>query len=184
MSGAEALLAFGVAANIVQFISFTGELCSRIREYSNGPGVPRKLALQVDQLDHLLRILDSLCKNSPQESLERQIVAGCHAQAEELYYLLESLKGSKNGQDHWWKTAKKALKSLSQAEKIRELQATLDSLVNTLGLQLQVNSRLAACFSLYSCKDFGFNFHVLRVPRSYKEGGLCNSLVMLSLYVS
>lgn len=145
MSGAEALLVLGVAANVVQFISFTGELCSRIREYTNGPGVPRKVALQADQLDHLLRILDSLCKSSNEESLERQIVAGCQAQAEELYYLLESLSGSKNGQDRWWKNAKKALKSLSRAEKIRELQTTLDSLIIPLGLQLQVNTRSAAC---------------------------------------
>jgi len=144
MSGAEAFFVLGVAANIVQFISFTGELCSLLREYSNGPGVPRKVALQADRLDHLLRILDSLCKTSHQESLERQIVAGCQAQAGELFCLLESLRGSNNGQDRWWKNAKKALKSLSRAEKIRELQTTLDSLVNTLGLQLQVNTRLAA----------------------------------------
>ena len=141
MSGAEALLALGVAANVLQFVQFTAELCVRIRDYSINPGVPKKLARQADQLDHLLQTLKSLCNNSQQDSLERQIVAGCQAQAEELFYLLESLKGSKDGQDRWWKNAKKALRSLSTAEKIKELQTTLDSLVSTLNLQLQASHR-------------------------------------------
>lgn len=141
MSGAEALLALGVAANILQFVDFTGELCTRIREYSKGPGIPKKLARQADQLDHLLAILKPLCESSDKDSLERQIVAACQSQAEELYYLLESLQGSKKGQDRWWKNAKKALKSLSRAEKLKELQTTLDSLVSTLSLQLQVDTR-------------------------------------------
>lgn len=140
MSGAEAFLALGVAANILQFVEFSTELCTRIRDYSNNPGVPKKLARQTDQLDHLLQILHNVCKISHEESLERQIVASCQAQAKELYYLLESLKGSIDG-DRWWKNAKKALKSMSRAEKIKELQTTLDSLMSTLGLQLQATMR-------------------------------------------
>ena len=141
MSGAEAILALSVAANVLQFVEFTAKLCARIRDYSKGLGVPKKLARQADQLDHLLQILRSLCEGSHQESLERQIVASCEVQAEELYCLLESLSGSEDGQGRWFKTAKKALKSLNRAERVIELQSTLDSLVNTLSLQLHVTTR-------------------------------------------
>lgn len=141
MSGAEGLVLLGVAANVLQFVEFTAELCSRIRDYSNGPGMPRKLAALADQLSNLLAILQSRATVPDPDPLEDQVVRRCLEQAEELSLLLESLKGSKNGQDRWWKNARKALISLSRTEKIEELQSTLNSLVNTLSLHLLIKTR-------------------------------------------
>ena len=143
MSGAEGLVLLGVAANVLQFVEFATELCGRIRDYSNGPGMPRKLAALADQLADLVAILKSRSSSLNPDPLEDQVVQRCLAQAEELSFLLDSLRGSKNDHDHWWKNARKALKSLSRAEKIEELQSTLNNLINTLSLQLLMKTRSA-----------------------------------------
>lgn len=143
MSGAEGLVVLSVAANVLQFVEFATKLCERIRDYSNGPGMPRKLAALADQLADLIAILKSRSNPLNPDPLEEQVVRRCFAQADELSILLESLKGSKGDQDHWWKNARKALKSLSRAEKIEELQSTLNNLINTLSLQLLMKTRSA-----------------------------------------
>lgn len=143
MSGAEGLVLLSVAANVLQFVEFATELCGRIRDYSNGPGMPRKLAALADQLADLVAIIKSRSNSLDTDPLEEHVAQRCLAQAQELSLLLESLKGSKKDQDHWWKNARKALKSLSRAEKIEELQSTLNNLINTLSLQLLMKTRLA-----------------------------------------
>ena len=143
MSGAEAIVAFGLAANVLQFVEFSAELCGRIRDYATGPGMPRKLATQADRLSDLLVLLRLMSNSSRGQGLEQSVIARCQAQAEDLLLLLDSLKGSPKGQDRWWSSAKKALRSLSRAEKIAELQSTMDSLLSTLGIHLQAHTRLA-----------------------------------------
>lgn len=154
MSGAEALLVVGLAANVLQFLDFTAELCGRIRDYSTGPGLPRKLAAQADRLSDLLVLLRSLSANSINGTLEKSVVARCQAQAEDLVLLLNSLKGSQEGQDRWWSNARKALRSLSRSEKVEELQNVLDSLLSTLSILLQAETRLA--FEASICPMFLF----------------------------
>lgn len=140
MSGAEALVALGLAANVLQFVEFTAELCERIRDYSTGPGMPRKLAAQADRLSDLLILLKALSQSS-KDRFEQSVLARCQAQAEDMSLLLHSLKGSKKGQDRWWTNAKKALRSLSQAEKIQEVQNVMDSLLSILSIHLQAQAR-------------------------------------------
>ena len=84
MSGAEAIVAFGIASNVIQFIEFTAKLCSRIREYASGSTLPKKLALQADRLSDLLGILESLNKSSSEAVLNGQTLARCQTQAQEL----------------------------------------------------------------------------------------------------
>lgn len=60
MSGAEAIVAFGIATNVIQFIDFTARRCGRIREYASGYGLPKKIAAQADRLSDILEILESL----------------------------------------------------------------------------------------------------------------------------
>ena len=139
MSGAEALVAFGIAANVVQFIDFTVKLCDRIREYASGSGLPKKLATQADRLSELLVIFESLNESSNQGVLSGQILARCQTQAQELSDFLDDLKS--DGQRSWAKNARKAFKSLNRSDQMEELQGVLDSLVRTLSLQLQADTR-------------------------------------------
>ena len=138
MSGAEALVAVGVASSFLQLIQFTVSLCSRIKEYASGVGLPKKLAAQADRLSDLLDVLQSLAASSGQDKLDRKVLTRCLAQAQRLSNLLDGLKGQ--GQDHL-KNVRKAFRSLNRSDQIEELQGVLDSLVNTLSLQLQANTR-------------------------------------------
>ena len=146
MSGAEALVAFGLAANVVQFIEFTTKLCGRIREYASGSGLPNKLATQVDCLSDLLSVLESLTKSSNQGFLSSQTLARCQTQARELSDFLDDLKSDGQRQS-WAKNAKRAFKSLNRSDQIEALQGVLDSLVGILSLQLQADTRYASDFA-------------------------------------
>ena len=141
MSGAEALVAIGVASNFIQLIDFTATLCSRIREYSIGSGTPKKLIAQADRLSDLLAVLKSLEQLSSQTPLNEQVLARCLTQAHDLSDLLETLKGNTGSR---LGNARKAFKSLNKSEQIEELQQVLDGLVNTLSLQLQADARYVA----------------------------------------
>ena len=138
MSGAEALVAVGIASNFVQLIHFTVSLCSRIKEYAAGVGLPKKLAAQAERLSDLLAVLHSLASSLGHDPLGDLILTRCLAQAQSLSDLLDGLKGQSQGH---LKNARKALKSLNRSDQVEEFQDVLDSLVNTLSLQLQAESR-------------------------------------------
>lgn len=138
MSGAEAFVAIGIASNIVQLLEFTTSLVRRIQEYSSGVGTPKKIATQADRLSDLLGILKTIEKFSGRSPLDEKVLLRCQAQAQELSELLEALKGDGGNR---FKNAKKAFKSLSKSDQIEGFQAVLDSLVNTLSLQLQADTR-------------------------------------------
>lgn len=140
MSGAEAIAAFGIATNVVQFIDFTAKLCSRIREYASGSGLPKKLAPQADRLSDLLGILESLNKSSNHAVLSGQTLARCQTQAQELSDFLDDLK-SDGQRQNWAKNARRAFRSLNRSDQIEELQDVLDRLVRILSLQLQADTR-------------------------------------------
>lgn len=140
MSGAEAIAAFGIATNVVQFIDFTAKLCGRIREYASGSGLPKKLAPQADRLSDLLGILESLNKSSNDSVLSSQALARCQTQAQELSDFLDDLK-SDGQRQNWAKNARRAFRSLNRSDQIDELQDVLDSLVRILSLQLQADTR-------------------------------------------
>ena len=140
MSGAEAIVAFGLATNVVQFIDFTTKLCSRIREYASGPGLPKRFAAQSDRLSDLLSILQSVNESSGNGVLSGQTLARCQTQAQELSDFIDDLKSDGQRQS-WAKNAKKAFKSLNRADQIEELQGVLDSLIGNLSLHLQFDTR-------------------------------------------
>lgn len=140
MSGAEAIAAFGIATNVVQFIDFTAKLCGRIREYASDSGLPKKLAPQADRLSDLLGILESLNKSSNDSVLSSQALARCQTQAQELSDFLDDLK-SDGQRQNWAKNARRAFRSLNRSDQIDELQDVLDSLVRILSLQLQADTR-------------------------------------------
>ncbi|KAL6712732.1 hypothetical protein ACLMJK_009670 [Lecanora helva] len=143
MSGAEALVAIGLASNILQFVEFTTKLCARIQEYSSAAsGLPRELSRQAEQLSALLSLLKELSQQPEGQKLEAGILQQCQFQAEEIAAILNSLqRGTGNSR---WENAKVALRSLKRTQQIDQLQSTLDRLINLLSLQLQVEAKRAA----------------------------------------
>ncbi|KAL8776668.1 MAG: hypothetical protein Q9194_003013 [Teloschistes cf. exilis] len=143
MSGAEALAAAGLASNILHFIDFTTQLCLRIQEYSSAAsGLPKALAQQAAHLSHLLSLFKELQEQSGDQQDQDAILESCRAQALELADIFESFRTDSS--QSRWKHAKAAFKSMRRTEQIDKLQSTLDQLVRTLSLQLQIEAKRAA----------------------------------------
>ncbi|KAL8686618.1 MAG: hypothetical protein Q9218_006983 [Villophora microphyllina] len=143
MSGAEALAAVGLASNVLQFIDFTTQLCVRIKEYSSSAsGFPKAVGQQATHLSHLLSLLRELSGRSNGQQLQDGILGQCETQAQELAEIFESLRiGSSQGR---WRHARAAFNSMRRTEQIDKLQSTLDRLVRTLSLQLQIEAKRVA----------------------------------------
>jgi hypothetical protein len=154
MSGAEALVAVGLAGNVLQFIDFGTKLCARIREYSStASGTPKKIESMAERLSLALRTLEGLRESGlPTIDLEQITVQSCITQAKELNTLLDKFKmGSpataNDGELRWLDrsiagTEKtwKAFKSLRGEKKVEEFQNTLDRLLSLISLQLHVRT--------------------------------------------
>ena len=120
MSGAEALVAVGLASNVLQFIDFTTKLCVTIKEISStSSGLPKELDRQASQLSHLLGLLKELAEHRKTPILENDVLGYCQEQAQELALLLKSFEG---GASHGrLKDAKLAFRSLRQKEDIAKV---------------------------------------------------------------
>lgn len=120
MSGAEALVAAGLASNVLQFIDFTTKLCITIKDISRtSSGLPKELDRQASQLSHLLGLLKELAEQRKTPILENDVLGYCKEQAQELALLLKSFEGgSSNGR---LKNAKLAYRSLRQKEDIAKV---------------------------------------------------------------
>lgn len=120
MSGAEALVAVGLASNILQFVDFTSQLCGRIHEITTtASGLPKELDQQATQLSQLLDLLKELAQHSKGQTFGDDILKQCQAQAQELALVLKSFEGGA-GKSRW-KNAKVALKSLSHSQEINKV---------------------------------------------------------------
>jgi hypothetical protein len=155
MSGAEALVAVGLAGNVLQFIDFGTKLCARIREYSSAAGgAPKKIESLAARLSLVLRTLKGLSESGLMTvDLEQTTMQACIARAKELNSILDTFKivspavsndggGLKRvdrrigGIEKAWK----AFNSLRGEKKVEEFQSTLDSLLSLISLQLHVRT--------------------------------------------
>src|SRR5436190_1354805 len=155
MSGADALIAVGLASNVVQFIEFGSKLCSRINEYaSSAVGAPKKITALSARLDLVLKTLNAL-NDTGRTTIdhEAKTIQSCISEAQEFNSLLDkfrlkdrTLPDGEAGQS--WidrrltsaEKAWKAFKSLRGEEKIEEFQASLDRLLSLVSLQLQLRT--------------------------------------------
>src|SRR5437016_14526141 len=94
MSGAEGLVAVGLAGNVLQFIDFGTRLCARIREYSSAAGgAPKKIESLAQRLSLVLRTLEGLGESGLMTvELEQTTMKSCIAQAKELNSLLDNFE--------------------------------------------------------------------------------------------
>jgi hypothetical protein len=155
MSGAEGLVAIGLAGNVLQFIDFGTKLCARIREYSSAAaGAPKKIESLARRLSLVLRTLEGLSESELMTvGLEQTTMQSCIAQAKELNFLLDKFKidppaAANGGGGLKWVDRRiggiektwKAFNSLRGEKKVEEFQNTLDSLLSLISLQLHVKT--------------------------------------------
>lgn len=151
-----ALVALGIASNVVQFVDFASKLVSRISEYSTAAGgVPKKL----QELQARLGLVDETLNSLTTDSLvsvgqEEQTISLCVNQVQDLSMLLEKVelrwRTSSSASISWagrqldrMELTWKASKSLRGQEKIKDLQKSLDRLLALLTLRLQIKSNTA-----------------------------------------
>jgi len=169
MSGAEALVAVGLASNVLQFIDFGTKLYARIREYSSAAGgAPKKVKDLEERLSLVLTTLNGLSQDGRATvEQEQTTIQLCLSRAHELGLLLEGFKvkavPNKDAKDgSTWIERRlanvektwKAFKSLHGEEKVEEFQKVLDRLIALIQLQLKART---------VCVDDPLLYHVRRI---------------------
>jgi N-terminal domain on NACHT_NTPase and P-loop NTPases len=135
MSGAEGIVALGIAGNVVQFVDSGVKLCSRIREYSAAAGAPNSLATQAACISDILEILKDL-SDAQKGALDQRLISRCASKADELSALLDTFINKDGSRSSAWKNAANAWRSLRAERKVADLQKTLESLLKPLNLNL------------------------------------------------
>jgi uncharacterized protein Yka (UPF0111/DUF47 family) len=151
---AEALLAFGVAANVVQFIDFTTKVLSttyRIGQEGNkNLGENRMIQMVNDDLLKSVKNLNKSLKLQESHTLTEnegelmQLAERCKDIASELFSALDSLKSHR---EHYgrkrekWQNFRIALKTVWKEEHIRRLEGRVDAFRGQLTMRILISLR-------------------------------------------
>lgn len=146
----EALVALGLASNVVQFVDFGSKLFERIEEFSSAAGeTPGKIQELASRLSFTLKTI----KDLDQESLtsvenDHRTLEACTNHLKEHDRILANfaVAETKDGASKWQKGAQKvektwkAFKSVRADDNIEGLQKSLDRLLGLVSLQLQART--------------------------------------------
>ncbi len=138
----ESLAAVGLAANIIQFVDFSGKLILKTAEiYKSGSGA---LVENVDietatkDLTGLsAKLHDSI--NPAGDTVLRELCQSCDTVAKELLSALDRVK--LHGKQQKWKSFRKALRSVWSKEDIMSLEQRLARFRDELNLHVTVDLR-------------------------------------------
>lgn len=128
---AEALVAAGAVANIVQLVDFGSKVLLRLNEFLSNPGrVPKtfrhlqtELRVLLDTLKHTQTAIETgFVPDGTREAL-RPAIDGCRTQIETLDAILAKTLPIPG--DSWRKRSTKAILSLYQDGKVKEIRAEL-----------------------------------------------------------
>jgi len=140
----ETLVAIGLVGNIIQFVSFSGELISKSVEiYHSGSGTFKDNASIETATNHLIFLNREIQDSSTSIGDERlqRLCASCSAAAEDLLAALDKVKVK--GQPSKWKSIRKALQSVWSKEDIEKLEQRLATLRDDLNLHIDMDMRCA-----------------------------------------
>ena len=147
---AEVPLAFGIAANVIQFVDFafkvlhTGHQMYKFQRNSTQENreleyIGADLKNVAEGLDASLRDAQLHQNLSPDESQLRQLAEHCKTVCVELLEALEKLRGS--GQPRRWRTLLAALKSVCGEGRIEALKKRVEELRQALIVRLLFSLR-------------------------------------------
>jgi len=145
----DGLSAVGLAANVIQFVSFAGELISKAKEiYSSledAPGEVLTLEIIHKQLGEISVELDACLLNGPNtkapvEIIKRQnkvrdLSKACKADCDMLLALVEKLK-VKPGASRKWGSFKTALLTVWKSDELAKLQKRLHQTQASITMEL------------------------------------------------
>lgn len=138
MSGAEPLIAIGLASNIVQFFDFTTQLCIRIEEIcTSSSGLPKELEKQAKQLSGLSGVLKDLAQRPEGLTLAHGVLEQCLSEARTLESLLKRFEvGSDRGRFKNLKLAFQSMRQNKDIEKVRDVISI--TLLNAMNLEREI----------------------------------------------
>ncbi|KAK4033791.1 hypothetical protein C8A01DRAFT_49701 [Parachaetomium inaequale] len=142
----EAVVAFGLAANILQFVEFTGQLISSAQELSR-QGAKTKY-LELESIAKELRRLAEGIGPSPAKSKRGQpdapdelqrLANRCIEITNELLSVLDSLKLQKGSKK--WKSFHQALNSVWKTDQIKDLEERMDRISQALHKEIMTSEQ-------------------------------------------
>jgi Arc/MetJ family transcription regulator len=143
----EAIAAFGVAANIVQFLEVASRLASKAREYSdsawNGGGEVQDLQKVTEDLQTVSKRLEILPVDTSDDEEANQelpeLARRCQVTTSSLLNVLQTVQITDPPRKR--DAVKMAFRRLYKEEEIRTLQTRLDGFRQELSLQVLVSLR-------------------------------------------
>ncbi len=146
----EALAAVSLAGNIVQFIDFVGEVCSKSGQIYHSASCASEEAGDQEFLTRDLKELNSRLHcppQSPDPVLER-LCSQCNGVADELLVILESFRATKSRTRS--QSLRKSLKSVWGKEKVLKLERRLQTFRQELSFHILVDLRYSLATSVIS----------------------------------
>jgi hypothetical protein len=151
----EALVAIGLAGNIVQFIQFASQVVSEAREiYRSGiDGSAEHLNLETVAEDLRTLIIPLQTSTSglvgaAGDAAFRKLLGSCNDVANELHTAIQELK-VKEGPHRKWRSFSKALLSVWKKEKISSFQKSLSLLRDQIQFHIVDNLRFVSNLLFY-----------------------------------
>lgn len=138
----ETVAVISLVGNVIQFVDFSAKLIAKSTElYRSSEGA---LAENIDTkaaIDHLVLLNDKLKGSAAttNDNTLKNLCESCQSAADELLTALNKVKVS--GKQDRWKSMRKALRSVWDKEKIRELEGRLARFREQLNLHITVELR-------------------------------------------
>ncbi|KAF2118041.1 hypothetical protein BDV96DRAFT_407813 [Lophiotrema nucula] len=143
------LTAVGLASNVVQFLTFAGDLISKGLELSRSASGALEHNLAIEAVAQSLSVMsrtlmsslpESNSKTSPAELELRKLCEGAKGVAETLVNALQKIKVT-GSSDRAWKSFRQALKSILGAEQMEQMSLQIDRYRQQIGLTLMMSLR-------------------------------------------
>lgn len=134
----EALAAIGLAANVIQFASFSSTLISgTYQAYHSASGLPEEY-VDLDRIcSSIVELRDKITQSAANEPKVKELVDHSVGIAQELLDATKQLRPQHGGAERKrWSNFRKALKSVWEKSHIVQLQSRLQSLRDQLTVQL------------------------------------------------
>lgn len=150
----EAVAAFGVAGNVIQFVQFASTLLSTAATiYQSASGS----TLEADAMEKIYGTLlqfsrdletgdrDCGIRHSKHEDALVELAAACEEKCQELLRLVGDLKVTPGRKQKLWKSVHAALRTICPPARIEKLQEDIDALQKSMTLLLCAISRYISC---------------------------------------
>lgn len=150
----EVLAAIGLAANIIQFVDFSGKLISKANEIQKSGTGALAENINIEAATNDLALLRTKVHDSAESTDDttlRELCQSCDAVATELLTVLGTVKV--HGKQSKWKSFRQALKSVWSKEDIALLEQRLARFRDELNLRVAVDLRSVAEMVITSSAD-------------------------------